>query len=933
MKPIHLHKTLTIVILSCILAASSCSRKTTEAPLNIRCNYKINPLGIDTPAPSFFWEIPSTTRGTMQSAFQLLIASRQDILNEKDADMWNSGKVASIRNIQVRYNGKALQSSTRYYWKVKFWDQQGNSSGYSEEGWFETGLLSPADWKAEWIYNGTDAPENEAEMYKDSPAPIFRKDFQAQKEIKSARLTIAGLGYYEAFLNGLKIGSDMLNPGWTDYSRRIQYNTYDVTSMLSGGPNTIGVLLGNGWYNPLPLYLFNRLNLRNVLTIGQPKFIAQLRIEFSDGSETIVATDTTWKTGDSPILRNNVYLGEKYDARLEQDGWNIPGFYATGWKDAMLADSPGGRLVAQIQEPVRVTREVKPASFWEVSPGVYIFDMGQNFAGCARLKVSGAAGTRIQMRYGELLFNDSTLNDRSTIACHIMKGSYVTQRPGAPENADQRDIYITRGKGEEVYHSRFTFHGFRYVELTGFPGKPDITTLTGLRMNSDLNSSGSFECSNELFNQIQENTLWTLLSNVFSIESDCPGREKFGYGGDIVTASETYIDNFDMSSFYTKVVRDFQDEQDTDGGMPECAPDNNIYDAGLTENTGPIGWMIAHPFLLDKLLNYYGDSALVREQYESFKKLTDFITSHAEHTMIDQGIGDHATIAPKDLPVSGTAFYYYCAEKLSEFAGLLNIPKDQEHYSSLAGSIKESFTDSFINKETGAVGKGTQADQSFALYFDLVPDELKNKVLQYLIDDIRLKRDYHLSTGIFGTKFLFNVLKTYGKDSLAYVINTQRTSPSYGNMIEDGATTILESWHGRGSQNHPMFGSVSEWFYKAQGGISPAPDAMGFDKIIIAPSFFDGLDWVKAEYKSVMGPIRCSWEKKAGLVSMEVSIPGNTMASVHFPVSDPDKITESGKRVKASRTMKVVSAGPEEIVLSVGPGVYRFEFNTDMNGK
>ncbi len=827
-------------LLTTVMCLTGCNHTPSSSPSVLKCNYKEQPLGIGTKTPRFSWEISNKVKGTMQTAYQILVAAGEDRLTEQDSVIWNSGKIVSNSNIQVPYEGKPLQPSTRYYWKVKFWDQHGTPSEYSDVAWFETGLFSAGDWKAQWIFNGIKAPENEADMYKDIPAPLFRKDFSLEKNVKTARLYIAGLGYFEAYVNGKKTGKDVLNPGWTDYSKRIQYNTYDVTDLVSTGDNTIGILLGNGWYNPLPLYLFNRINLRKILTIGQPKLIAQLKVEFTDGSQQLIVSDASWKTGNSPILRNNVYLGEKYDARLEQDDWDSPGFNDKSWRQAKLTESPGGRLVAQLQEPVRVTREVKPVAFWQVSPGVYIFDMGQNFAGCARLKVQGSSGTRVQLRYGELLFKDSTLNDRSTMACHIMKGSYIQQRPGAPENADQRDIYILKGRGEEEYNSRFTFHGFRYVELTGFPGTPGLNTLTGLRMNSDLTPNGSFECSDSLFNQIQQNTQWTLLSNVFSIESDCPGREKFGYGGDIVTACEAYIDNYAMPSFYSNMVMNFQDEQKPSGGMPECAPDNGIYDMGLTDNTGPIGWMIAHPFLLDKLLQYYGDISLVEEQYDAFRKLTDFISEHANHNIISIGIGDHGTIAPKDLPVTGTAFYFYCADKLSEFSGLLNRKQDQKKYADLANTIKMTFVDSFINKETGAVGKGTQADQSFALYFNLVPPDYKDRVLQYLISDIVEKRDHHLSTGIFGTKFMFNVLHTTGNDSLAEMINNQTTFPSYGYMIEHGATTLLESWRGGGSQNHPMFGSVSEWFFKALGGIAPAPDAQGFDKIQISPAINGG---------------------------------------------------------------------------------------------
>lgn len=896
------------------------------APQNLTCEYKQNPLGIDNVHPRFFWEISNAQRGTRQTAYQVILASHPSLLTASKADQWNSGKVQSSENIQVHYTGKPLRSSVRYYWRIRFWNEKDEPSSFSKTAWFETALLSANDWKGNWIYNGTDAPENEADLYGDIPAPLFRKGFRIEKEIQSARLYFSGLGYGEAYLNGKKISNDILNPGWTNYAKRVQYNTYDVTNLLTQNNNVLGVLLGNGWYNPLPLALFNRLNLRNILTIGQPKFIAQLLIRYKDGSQALIVSDESWTTGNSPILRNNVYLGEKYDARLEQEGWSTGKFNASSWKKAKLSTPPGGQLVAQIQPPVRITREVKPVNITEPKPGVYIFDMGQNFAGCAKLRVTGKEGTTVQLRYGELLHEDGSLNDRTTIACHIWEGSYVKPRPGAPKNADQRDTYILKGKGEEVYNSRFTFHGFRYVEVTGFPGKPPIDALTGLRMNSDLEQVGNFECSNALLNQVQENTRWTFLSNVFSIESDCPGREKFGYGGDIVTAGEAYFYNYAMPGFYTKTVHDFRDDQRPSGGMPECAPDNHIYDEGLTPDTGPIGWMIAHPFLVDNLLHYYGDADLVKEQYEPVKRLTDFITSNAKDHIIDKGIGDHGTIAEKDLPVSGTAFYYYCTKKASEYAKVLGYTADETKYAALAAAIKDAFISKFLNKETGAVGKGTQADQSFALYYDLIPDAWKDKVLTYLETEV-VKADEHTNTGIFGAKFLWNVLRQTRNDALAYRINTKETYPSYGFMIKNGATTIWEHWRGRGSHNHPMYGSVSEWLFKSVAGITAGDGSIGFDKIVIRPFIADSLQWMKGSYHSIRGIIACEWKKMANnKVSMTVTIPGNTTAKIYIPQSDKTLIKEGGKSLESLEGIHEVLKEDNYSVVSAGAGVYTFIF-------
>ncbi len=903
----------------------SCSRQKASlpSPFDLQCEYRVNPIGIDAVQPRLFWEIPNTPRGTMQSAYQVMVASSDSLLNSDNPDLWNSGKVTSNENIQVDYNGKKLESGERCYWKIRFWDQQGNVSNYSKSAWWETGLLSAGNWKGNWIYNGTAAPDSDADMYKDIPAPLFRKEFSTSKKIASARLYISGLGYYEAYINGDRVGDHVLDPGWTDYAKRVEYATYDVTGMLHAGNNAIGVMLGNGWYNPLPLYLFNRLNLRKILKIGQPEFIAQLNIVYTDGTTDQVVSDISWKTGDSPILMNNVYLGEKYDARLEQDGWDETGFNDSKWKTAVRAEAPGGLLVAELQPPIRITNFIAPVKMTEPKKGVYIFDMGQNFAGVARLKVNGPAGTKVQMRYGELLYPDGTLNDKSTIACHIMEGSYVKHRPGAPLNANQTDTYILKGKGLEIYKSSFTFHGFRYVEVTGFPGKPNMKSVMGLRMNSDLDLAGTFECSDTLLNKIQHNAQWTFLSNVFSIESDCPGREKFGYGGDIVTASEAFMLNFDMATFYTEAIENFADDQHPDGGMPECAPDNGIYDDGLTPNTGPIGWMLAFPWLQKKLYTYYGDKRILEKEYNATQNLVEFIHQHAPGNLVEKGISDHESLMTKPFLVSGTAFYYDHARSLAGFAAILGKTDDYGKYTKLADDIKQSFIDTLVNKTTAEVDSGTQASQSIALYYNLIPENLKKQALKVLADNIN-EHQNHLTTGIFGTKMMFEVLRKNNLNNLALAINDQHSFPGYGYMIDSGATTIWESWKGSGSRNHPMFGSVSEWLYKGIGGISPADDAIGFNHIIIKPDFSDSLHSVDATYHSIRGLIESSWKFVPGKVIFVVIIPGNTTADVYFPTTNTERIREGNIAITKLPQAEFIRNDNGNSVFRVAPGRYTF---------
>ncbi len=930
------------VFLSSFLPSNSCiGSSLLSSPANLRCEYKQNPIGIDVKNPRLFWELRSDRRDVKQSSYQILVASSLQRLNPQDVDIWNSGKIRSSQSIQIEYRGQKLESGRKYYWKVRAWDQFDNPSDYSKAAWWETGLMEDADWEGIWIGNGDPAPADESLLYGDIPAPMFRKEFKLDKSIQHAVFHVCGLGYFEAYINGEKIGSDMLGAGWTNYEKQVQYLTYDITHDVKQGDNAIGVILGNGWYNPLPLPLFNRLNLREILSIGQPKLILQLNVVFEDGSKTSIVSDETWKTGDSPILRNNIYLGEVYDARLEQPGWNKVDFNDTDWTQAVKAPAPGGRLISQTQPSIRVTRTLKPVKITEPQPGVFIFDMGQNFAGLVKLKVSGPSGTKVQLRFGELLHDDGTLNWLTTVACHIREGSYVQPRPGMPKNALQSDIYILKGSGEEEYCPRFTFHAFRYVELTGFPGTPTLDAIEGLRMNSDLERRGEFHCSNELFNTIHENTLWTFLSNVFSVESDCPGRERFGYGGDMVTASEAYIHNFDMAAFYRKAVWDFRNDQNPSGGLPECAPDNAIYDSGLTADTGPIGWMYAFPWLQAQLYRYYGDLQLIREQYDSTKRLVEFIREHTPGHIVMPGIGDHGSAEKRDVgsvrnrntPVTSTLFYYDHARLLAGFAKMLGEKDDAEKYAHLAVEIKNAFDKKYIDHDTAKIAEGLQAYQSMGLYYDLFSGNEKDEALQVLVKNIIEDRNGHLAAGIFGTKFMYDVLNDFNRNDVAFVMNDQMEPPGFGAMIADGATTLYEGIYGRfgGSKNHPMFGSIDEWFYKAILGIECEPDAVGFDRFAIKPSVVGDLQWAEGFYHSIRGKIHSHWKRDGNRLHLSVSIPANTEAVLFCPILGENYVTveeggtvivENGKQAESVEGLSFLRIENGYAVFSACSGEY-----------
>ena len=895
----------------------------------LKCEYRVNPLGLDTPQPRLSWLLDSRERGQRQTAYRVLAATTPDLLSKGKGDLWDSGKVASGESVQVVYGGQPLRSGQRVHWKVRAWDREGRPSGYSPASWWEMGLLAPADWRAAWITRKRDEPLSEGKMFEDDPAPLFRKEFLVGKKISRARVYVSGLGYYELHLNGQRVGDQVLDPGWTTYSKRVLYSTYDVTDQLKRGQNALGVMLGNGWFNPLPLRLWGHINPREHLTVGEPRVIAQLVAEFSDGTSQTIVTDESWKVRNGPILRNSVYLGEVYDARKEQAGWDRPGFDDSGWPQAVGAPEPLGSLRAQSAPAIRVTRTLKPVKLTEPKPGVWIFDLGQNFAGWARLRVQGPAGTRVRLRYGELLYPDGTLNGMTAVCGQIKQGGpdYRYGGSGAPKTAWQMEEYILKGQGEEVYTPRFTFHGFRYVEVTGFPGKPTLSALEGLRLNSDVTPVGSFTCSNERFNRIQQMVLWTELSNLFSVESDCPHREKFGYGGDIVAAGEMAMLNFDMARFYGKAVDDLADAVRPNGGFTETAPFVGIADESLGEGAGPVGWGTAQPFLLWRLYQYYGDRRLLEENYELTKRWIALLQSRAQGGILDNGISDHESLAPKPRALTGTAFYYFNVRLFSNIARALGKEADAAQAESLAETIKTAFNRRFLQPGTGRYDTATQACQAFALYMGLVPAEEQQRALAVLVRDIEDTHAGHLSTGIFGTKFMLHALADSGRADVAFRIVNQSTFPGWGYMLEHGATTLWEHWEfsdNTYSHNHPMFGSVSEWFYKVLAGISAAPDAVGFDKIIIRPQAVGDLNWVKASHDSAHGKVVSEWTWAAGQFRLRVRVPVGATTTVFLPAKDGTPVTEGGKPFERATGVQLLRRETGSAVLAVGSGEYEF---------
>lgn len=884
----------------------------------LRCEYRNGPLGVDASAPRLSWTLASSVRGQKQSAYRVLVSRTREALQADRGDLWDSGKVESDQSVNVVYAGAALDSGRRCYWKVAVWDKDGVRSPWSDPSFWEMGLLDAGDWKGQWINDGRPLPETDAGFYRDDPAPLFRKQFDLSKPVRRARFYVSALGYVHARLNGQAVGDQHLDPLWTVPNKRVFYSVHDVTRRIQSGTNCLGVTLGNGWYNPLPLRLWGRVNLRERLVVGRPQFIAQLVIEFADGTHKLVASDVSWKVAPGPILRNNIYLGEKVDARKTITGWDEPGLDDSQWKNATVAPAPAGALQAQPAPPIKITATIKPVRITEPSAGVYIVDMGQNFAGWARFRFHVDQGTEITMRFGELLYEDSTLNPMTSVCGQIKR-----KRPpadGSPAVAWQADTYIARGGRPETYTPRFTFHAFRYVEITGLPARPSLSDIEGLRMNSAVEPVGSFSCSSKLFNRIQTMCEWTFLSNLFGVQSDCPHRERFGYGGDLVATSDAFMLNYDMAGFYAKAARDWHDSALPDGMLTDTAPSVGIQYCG-------VGWAMAHPHIQLQLYRYYGDRRIIEEQYATSRRWLERVRAQNPDHIVRHGLHDHEALEKEKTPAMVTPLYCESARIVARLARILEKEEEAKEYDRLAAEIRRAYTDEFLASGTGVVASGIQGAQAFALYLNVLPAEERPAALEHLVRDITAKHDGHLTTGIFGTKYTLDVLSRGDHADIVNNIVNLRDFPGWGYMQQQGATTLWETWRfsdNTYSHNHPMFGSVSQWFHNWLGGIEPDRDAVGFDRFTFHPQFLDGLDWVRCSHRSVRGPIICNWNHQGDRVVLDLQVPVNSSATLVLPTSGT--LTEDGHPATDSIGVKKI-VGPERHPLfRLASGEYHFVF-------
>ncbi len=729
-----------------------------------------------------------------------------------------------------------------------------------------------------WITDTIPLPQQDSLFYLDNPAPIFRKEFNVKKEIKSAKLFITAAGYYHATINGGKTGKNYLEPAWTNFAKRVYYSEYDITESLKKGKNCIGVSLGNGFYNPLPMKMWGNRNLREALPVGKPQFIARLKLEYPNGKTKTIRTDQSWKFSYGPILKNNVYLGEVYDAGKELPGWNKAGFIDKKWGNVLEVNGPGGQLEKAFFPAIQVTDIKAPLAVSVLAHNMFIVDMGVNFTGLYRIKLKGNPGDTIHFRFGERIYENGTLNPMTSVAGQIKKKG--RGGPGAPDIAWQTDTYIF-GNDKEVWYSPvFTFHTYRYMEIKGLEEKPEPEDIQGLSFHTNVIHQNSFSSSSELLNSIQDATIRTFLANLQSVQSDCPAREKFGYGGDLNATSESFIYNFDMQSFYRKSIYDYVDALN-DSGFVDTAPSVGMKYCGIS-------WESAFLTTQYNLFLYYNDTEIIRELYDLDLKWMEKVAKLHPNGIVDKGLSDHESMEPVPVELTGTAHYLQCALIMGEFASFMNDEKNESHFEKLAIGLTKKIADRFWNKSVpGPVNRQTLF--STLLYHDIVPENEISAATDSLLKALNNGPSEHFNTGIFGTKYILEALSREGKaDSVFNVVNSP-VFPGWGFMIDKGATTLWETW--KESDNtysncHPMFGSVTEWFYRWLGGIRPDPEYPGFEKFIINPFLPKGLDFVKCTYHSPFGKIVSNWEKKSPAHQVyEISVPKGSIAKTRLIVS------------------------------------------------
>lgn len=966
---------------------------------HMRCEFKENPRGIDALNPRLSWQLQSDTRGQHQTAYEVLVAGSKAALDKNRGDLWNSGKVASYRSTAIAYNGRALRSGEQCWWAVRVWYKNGTRAKSGPPAFWQMGLLKPSDWKATWISANT--PRNtQIDGNNLPPCPYVRRQFIINKPIKQATAYATAHGLYELHLNGAKVSSDLFTPGWTDYHKRFEYQTYDVTRKLHRGANMVGAILGDGWYCGYVGFARQR-NLYG----DRPELRLQINIQYADGTRQTISTDDAWQATTGPIIYSDMLQGERYDARKEMRGWDMPGSSANGWRTVSTSantmassqrdvtakiaamvrgnrlsvvagndiagdpayntvkqlrinytldgkkrtqtvkegetlqipgpgETPGAlviqravygaldnasgpaALVGTVGPPVRITQLMPSRKITEPTPRTYIFDIGQNMVGWARLKMKAPAGTQVKMRFGEVLNPDGTLYTANLRTAHAT------------------DTYICKGGGKiETWEPRFTFHGFRYVEVTGCPNKPKLDAITGCVVGSDIPTSGTFTCSNPMVNQLQSNINWSQRGNFLSVPTDCPQRdERLGWMGDAQIFARTATYNHDVAAFYENWLYTVDDSQSKQGGFADVSP--RVVD----QADGAPAWGDAGVIVPWTVWQAYGDTKILARDWPAMAHWLDYITSANPNGLWlerrNNNFGDWLSInadTPKE--VLATAYYAYDTELMAQMARALGRTADAAKYDALFAHIKDAFNTAYVTSD-GRIKGNTQTVYVLALRFNLLPDSLRQIAAQHLVDDIASK-DNHLSTGFVGVGYLCPVLTATGHNDVAYTLLQNDTFPSWGYCIKEGATTIWERWDGytkengfqdpgMNSFNHYSLGSVGQWLYQDVAGIDTDPKQPGYKHILLNPHPGHGLTYARATYDSIHGKIISDWKIADGRFAWTVTIPANTTATAWIPTADAASVREGGHKLNGDPGVTLAQSESGAAVCELQSGTYHF---------
>lgn len=891
------------------------------------CENKINPNGVNTTGLHFNWVINSTEKNLVQESYQLVITSTLQNLNKNRFDIYNSSKIKSGNNIAVQIEINGLKPATTYFWKVRVWDNSKKCSEWSKPQKFSTGLITEKDWKkAKWIgYNelpdslrlvpGVHALDftlmkKLGDNYKKTPTlPLFRKVFTIKKPIHNATLFVTGLGHYEASVNGNRIGNAFLSPGWTHYDKTVLYNTYDITKKLSVGQNAIGVILGNGFYN-----ISRERYFKLITAYGNPKMICRLKILYNDGTEENIVSDSSWKSSPSPITFSNIYGGESYDARLEQNNWDKATFDDLTWTNSQIVNAPMGKLVAESDYPVALPDTFSVKKVWEVGQKTYMYDFGQNASAIFRIKIMGKKGQTIKLTPAELINKKGYANQKASGAPHFY-------------------TYTLKGDGVEVWQPKFTYYGFRYIQVEGAvpenysnsTNEPVLIELISLHNRNTNPSSGSFECSNDLLNKTYNLINWALKSNMQSVLTDCPHREKLSWLEQDYLMGNSVHYNFDIYNLYSKLVSDMMDSQHADGLVPDITPEYVSFDGGFLSSPEWGSASVVVPWLLYK---WYGDTENIKKAYPMMTKYVDYLARQSKNHILSFGLGDWFDYGPKQPgfaqltppALTATAIYYYDVELMSKMAALLGQNDDVLKYKTLSKEIRIAFNKEFFNSKTNTYSTGSQTAMAMPLCLGLVDESNKKQVLANLIDSINAKNKA-LTAGDIGFHFLVQALDEGGASQVLFDMINRDDVPGYGFQLKKGATALTESWPAleNVSNNHFMLGHVMEWFYSGIAGISQEENSIGFKHIKIRPQPVGDINYAKGSFHSPNGWIKTDWKRSPTSFSLKVQIPVNTTATIYLPLSDSSNVYLDGT------LMTNVKIEGNSGKINMGSGNYHFE--------